>query len=281
MTALGLGDIAAFPFVDPPDRRNITDGVDLLHELGALDPAEADPASGSPPLGRQLAQLPVDPRLARMVLEADRNGCVREVLVIAAALSIQDPRERPPDTAGAGRRSSTPGSPTRSRTSSPTSTCGTTCGSSSRSCRPASSAGCASASSSTTCGSASGRTCIAQLRQVAHADSASPLEQRRAGRPAERAHRRCWPACCRTSACRTREQARVPRRPRRPVRDLPRLGAVQEAAALGDGGRAGRDVPAVGPGRRADRAGVGRAARRAPGQAQLQRAALGEASRPR
>ncbi len=54
-------------------------------------------ASGSPPLGRQLARLPVDPRLARMVLEADRNGCVREVLVIAAALSIQDPRERPPD----------------------------------------------------------------------------------------------------------------------------------------------------------------------------------------
>ncbi|MGI5320823.1 ATP-dependent RNA helicase HrpA [Actinomadura nitritigenes] len=95
MTALGLGDIAAFPFVEPPDRRNVKAGVDLLHELGAVDPAEKDPRKRLTPLGRRLAQLPVDPRLARMVLEADRNGCVREVLVIAAALSIQDPRERP------------------------------------------------------------------------------------------------------------------------------------------------------------------------------------------
>ncbi|MEU6752873.1 ATP-dependent RNA helicase HrpA [Spirillospora sp. NPDC046719] len=95
MTALGLGDIAAFPFVEPPDRRNVKAGVDLLHELGAIDPAEKDPRKRLTPLGRRLAQLPVDPRLARMVLEADRNGCVREVLVIAAALSIQDPRERP------------------------------------------------------------------------------------------------------------------------------------------------------------------------------------------
>ncbi|MBT2214193.1 ATP-dependent RNA helicase HrpA [Actinomadura sp. NEAU-AAG7] len=97
MTALGLGDIAAFPFVEPPDRRNVKAGVDLLHELGAIDPAEKDPRRRLTPLGRRLAQLPVDPRLARMVLEADRNGCVREVLVIAAALSIQDPRERPAD----------------------------------------------------------------------------------------------------------------------------------------------------------------------------------------
>ncbi len=97
MTALGLGDIAAFPFVEPPDRRNVKAGVDLLHELGAIDPSEKDPRKRLTPLGRRLAQLPVDPRLARMVLEADRNGCVREVLVIAAALSIQDPRERPAD----------------------------------------------------------------------------------------------------------------------------------------------------------------------------------------
>ncbi|PZF88975.1 ATP-dependent RNA helicase HrpA [Micromonospora endophytica] len=95
MTAIGLGDIAAFPFIEPPDRRNITDGVNLLHELGALDPAEADPARRLTPLGRRLAQLPVDPRLARMVLEGERNGCATEVMVIAAALSIQDPRERP------------------------------------------------------------------------------------------------------------------------------------------------------------------------------------------
>jgi len=95
MTAAGLGDIAAFPFLDPPDSRNIKDGVNLLHELGALDPAEKDHRKRLTPLGRKLAQLPVDPRMARMVLEADKNGCVRDVMVIAAALSIQDPRERP------------------------------------------------------------------------------------------------------------------------------------------------------------------------------------------
>jgi ATP-dependent helicase HrpA len=90
MTALDLGDLAAFPFVDPPDRRNVTAGVQLLQELGALDEA-----NGLTPIGRKLAQLPVDPRLARMVLAAGEEGCVPEVMVIAAALSIQDPRERP------------------------------------------------------------------------------------------------------------------------------------------------------------------------------------------
>ncbi len=97
MTALGLGDVAAFPFVDPPDRRNVKDGLDLLVELGAIDPARDDPRQRLTKVGRALAQLPLDPRLARMVVEADRNGCVRDVLVIAAALSIQDPRERPQD----------------------------------------------------------------------------------------------------------------------------------------------------------------------------------------
>ncbi|HEX4701838.1 MAG TPA: ATP-dependent RNA helicase HrpA, partial [Pseudonocardiaceae bacterium] len=95
MTALGLGDLAAFPFIDPPDRRNIADGIQLLQELGALaDERLTD-------LGRKLARLPIDPRLARMVVEADRNGSLREVLVIAAALSIQDPRERPTDAEAA------------------------------------------------------------------------------------------------------------------------------------------------------------------------------------
>ncbi|MER5304858.1 ATP-dependent RNA helicase HrpA [Streptomyces lasiicapitis] len=97
MTAAGLGDIEKFPFIDPPDHRNIRDGVQLLQELGALDPAQKDPKKRLTQQGRKLAQLPVDPRLARMVLEADKNGCVREVMVIAAALSIQDPRERPAD----------------------------------------------------------------------------------------------------------------------------------------------------------------------------------------
>ncbi|HEY8472084.1 MAG TPA: ATP-dependent RNA helicase HrpA [Natronosporangium sp.] len=92
MAALRLGEVADFPFIDPPDRRQVADGVRLLVELGAFDDRQR-----LTPLGRKLARLPVDPRLARMVLAADRNGCLREVTVIAAALSIQDPRERPAD----------------------------------------------------------------------------------------------------------------------------------------------------------------------------------------
>ncbi len=95
MTALGLGDLDRFPFVQPPDRRSVRAGMQLLHELGALDPEQPDPRRRLTDVGRQLAQLPVDPRLGRMIIEAGREGCVREVLVIAAALSIPDPRERP------------------------------------------------------------------------------------------------------------------------------------------------------------------------------------------
>ncbi|MFZ1288267.1 MAG: ATP-dependent RNA helicase HrpA, partial [Candidatus Phosphoribacter sp.] len=90
MSTLGLGDVADFPFVDPPDSRNIADGVRLLEELGAFDDQGRTTA-----YGKAIALLPVDPRLARMVIEADRRGCLREVLIIVAALSIQDPRERP------------------------------------------------------------------------------------------------------------------------------------------------------------------------------------------
>jgi ATP-dependent helicase HrpA len=89
MAAIGLGDVPKFPFIDPPDARNIADGLTLLAELNAFENGRI---TG---LGRRLARLPVDPRIGRMILEADRNGCVREVLIIAAALSIQDPRERP------------------------------------------------------------------------------------------------------------------------------------------------------------------------------------------
>ncbi|UZH04679.1 ATP-dependent RNA helicase HrpA [Pantoea anthophila] len=95
MTSLGLGDIAAFPFVEAPDKRNIQDGIRLLEELGALTLNEETGHYTLTGSGRQLAQLPVDPRLARMVLEAQRLGCVREVMIITAGLSIQDPRERP------------------------------------------------------------------------------------------------------------------------------------------------------------------------------------------
>jgi ATP-dependent helicase HrpA len=90
MAALKLGDIADFPFLDPPDRRSVRDGISLLQELGAFDPHER-----ITDLGRRLARLPVDPRIGRMILQAEIEGCVREVLIIAAALSIPDPRERP------------------------------------------------------------------------------------------------------------------------------------------------------------------------------------------
>ena len=95
MATLRLGDVAAFGFLDPPDRRSIRDGRALLHELGAIDEDEPDPDRAVTALGRRLARLPVDPRLGRMLLAADEQGCLTEVIVIAAALSIQDPRERP------------------------------------------------------------------------------------------------------------------------------------------------------------------------------------------
>jgi len=97
MAAAGLGDVEAFPFLDPPDARQIRDGLALLQELGAFDSAPGEGDRRLTPLGRRLAQLPVDPRLGRMVLEADLLSCAEEVIVIAAALSIQDPRERPVD----------------------------------------------------------------------------------------------------------------------------------------------------------------------------------------
>lgn len=99
MAALQLGDIESFPFLDPPEQRSIRDGVQLLQELGAFDSAGT-----ITDVGRRLAQLPVDPRLARMIVQADTEGCVREVLVLAAALSIPDPRERPVDREEAARQ---------------------------------------------------------------------------------------------------------------------------------------------------------------------------------
>ncbi|MGO4803695.1 ATP-dependent RNA helicase HrpA [Arthrobacter sp. 2MCAF15] len=120
MTAMGVArgpkDVENFPFVEPPDSRAINDGVSLLRELGALSAARQQeptddvgqrdggqrrgsgrPGSGLTAVGQQLAQLPVDPRLGRMIVEAGKRGCVREVMILAAALTIQDPRERPTD----------------------------------------------------------------------------------------------------------------------------------------------------------------------------------------
>jgi ATP-dependent helicase HrpA len=97
MANIGLGDLARFPFVEAPDSRSIRDGELLLEELNAISPGRRGEGIQLTKTGRQLARLPTDPRLGRMLLEADRRNCVREVLVIVAALSIQDVRERPTD----------------------------------------------------------------------------------------------------------------------------------------------------------------------------------------
>ena len=107
MSALGLGDVASFPFVDAPDSRAIRDGINQLIEIGALRPLDASKNSDSSALaqgnqgleltriGRDLARLPIDPRLGRMLIAGHESGCASEILVIVAALSIQDVRERP------------------------------------------------------------------------------------------------------------------------------------------------------------------------------------------
>ena len=102
MISLGLGDIAAFPFLTPPDSRGIKDGLDLLAELGAtrsVQKGSLPTASAAVPtltqIGHQLAKLPIDPRFARMVVESKPQGTSREVMAIVAGLTIQDPRERP------------------------------------------------------------------------------------------------------------------------------------------------------------------------------------------
>nr|WP_286198297.1 ATP-dependent RNA helicase HrpA [Salinisphaera sp. G21_0] len=92
MLRMGLGDIAAFPFVDPPDGKAINDGFKLLQELVAVGKDRR-----ITPIGRQLGQLPVDPRLGRMLIEANKNNALHEVLIIVSALAAQDPRERPQD----------------------------------------------------------------------------------------------------------------------------------------------------------------------------------------
>ncbi|MCA1978021.1 MAG: ATP-dependent RNA helicase HrpA [Thiobacillus sp.] len=96
MKSLGLGDVVNFPFIDPPSARLIADGYQLLAELNALDEA-----GHLTKIGRQIARLPLDPRIARMLLAAEVQRCVREMLIIASALSVQDPRDRPMERAQA------------------------------------------------------------------------------------------------------------------------------------------------------------------------------------
>ena len=98
MLSLGLGDVDHFPFIDPPDRRHVNDGLRLLRELGAVDAG-----GGLTKIGRRLARFPLDPRIGRMLLEADALGCVAEVLAIASFLSVPDPRERRRHASTGGR----------------------------------------------------------------------------------------------------------------------------------------------------------------------------------
>lgn len=262
--------------------------MQLLQELGALDPAQKDPRKRLTQTGRKLAQLPVDPRLARMVLEADRNGCVREVMVIAAALSIQDPRERPADK-------QTQADQQHARFRDETSDFLAFLnlwryvreqqkerGSSSfrRMCKQ---------EFLNFLRIREWQDIYTQLRTVAKQMGIHLNEQ---DAPADRIHvsllagllshigmkdvkeskdaKDSGPGAARTAA------GASTWRPQRQVRDLPRLGAVQETAAVRDVGRTRRDLPAVGPRQREDRARVGRAARRPPAQADVQRTALGE-----
>ena len=102
MKSLHLGEVEDFPFLDAPLSRMIADGYQLLVELGALnEPSRDGEVRELTPIGRELAKLPLDPKIGRMILAARDRGCIKEVLVIAAALSVQDPRERSPESPGA------------------------------------------------------------------------------------------------------------------------------------------------------------------------------------
>ena len=95
MVSLKLGDIEQFPFIQPPEHKAIRDGLNLLHELGALHDKQDKPTLTA--TGRDLARIPLDPRMARMLIEANTNGCLDDVMIIVAAMTIQDVRERPLD----------------------------------------------------------------------------------------------------------------------------------------------------------------------------------------
>lgn len=100
MLSLNLGDVTSFPFIDRPHPKNIRDGIETLRDLGALTRDEGEAQAHHytlTPIGRTMALFPLDPRISRMIIEAKKEGCINEIAVVAAALSIQDPRERPYD----------------------------------------------------------------------------------------------------------------------------------------------------------------------------------------
>ena len=194
-----LGELGDFPFVEPPDAaRGAATALALLHELGALEPGQGP--HGSPTSAGQLAALPVDPRLAGCCVEADRTGCLREVLVIAAALSVQDPRERPDRAAPGGRREARPVHRTgRLGLPRPSSTCGTTSPSSARSCPATGSGGCCRDEFLHYLRIREWQDLHAQLRSAAR--TAGMTLQRRRRRRRTGSTPPCSPGCCRRSAC--------------------------------------------------------------------------------
>ena len=201
MAALDLGDVEAFPFLEPPAPRAIADGYQLLQELGAVDgERRADRRSG-----RELARLPVDPRVGRMVLAARERGCLAEVLVIASALSVPDPRERPLEKQQAADQAHLRFRDERSDFLSLLALWEFFDGKLAREARrTASWSTPAARSSSPTCACASGATCTrSSRRELAELGwkwpPALPRDDRRA-RATRRSTRRCSPGCSATSA---------------------------------------------------------------------------------
>ncbi len=261
MAAIGLGDVPKFPFIDPPDARNIADGLTLLAELNAFKDGRI---TG---LGRKLARLPVDPRIGRMILEADRNGCVREVLIIAAALSIQDPRERPVDAQQAAddkhRRFADPDSDftaylnlwdylaDRQRELSSSAF--------RRLCRrvPALPADPRVAGPSGSVAKAGRRSRGDGQFFFGRTDRGAPLPARWPAVPDRDEGRAGTPGRISSRAFRAAAAGRVPGCAQRQVRHLPRLEPGPEGAGLDRGRRTGGDVPPLGPDRGQYRARVG------------------------
>ncbi len=229
MSAADLGEIGSFPFVEAPDGSQITDGLRLLTELGALSEKGTRERPRLTAVGRRLAAIPVDPRMGRMLLAAEDQGCLREMLIIVSGLSIQDPRERPPEQrdkadalhrrfwSDAGLRPEPrsralslskgkdpvlrqaqhawKGKPTAA-ISSPCCGSGTTCASSRKPCPATRSGGCAATSSCTSCGSGSGRICTPSSSRSAANSACTATRHPRRRTASTPPH---WPVCCPTS----------------------------------------------------------------------------------
>ena len=273
MTSLRLGDVARFPFLDPPDSRQITDGVRLLEELRAVettpDTEGREARRQLTAYGKRLAQLPVDPRLGRMLLEADRLGCLREVLVVVSAMSIQDPRERPLERQELANAAHKRFADEHSDFAAYLNLW--------RYLQEQQKA---------LSGSAFRRMCKAeflhylrirewqdlhqQLRQAAKSAGLDTSRSARQGEPdLDTMHRALLAGLLSHVGSRDEVKREYLGRAGRPFRDLAGFQPVPQAAAVRDGRRAGRDDPAVGARRGAHRPALGRGGGRAPRQAVL------------